>query len=284
MKTLSELAKQMPVLNEIQQKLYIGGDDSALNQSVISGVHVIKVKKSFDMKKIVVLFYLILFSIPIQLYAQDQIKNFIHKNNIRPKTYEKIATILDQNSISYQPTELWNVVSDTLTNNVFKKDSCYINRILHRDVAIMTHVDGNCMLAVSPAFYPLDGKKLSNPYGIESAKEYIFSYIAHFFGFGKPYHSLTKQDLKDVEMLVTYFPNDLANTIFNGTSAFVYPLSLKGEYCDERFHYGRGVVALGQYNIPLYLFFFMTDESIGKFDEYLSNIKGMFTFQDNYKD
>ena len=44
MKTLSELAKQMPVLNEIQQKLYIGGDDSALNQSVISGVHVIKVK------------------------------------------------------------------------------------------------------------------------------------------------------------------------------------------------------------------------------------------------
>ena len=67
MKTLSELAKQMPVLNEIQQKLYIGGDDSALNQSVISGVHVIKVKKSFDMKKIVVLFYLILFSIPIQL-------------------------------------------------------------------------------------------------------------------------------------------------------------------------------------------------------------------------
>ena len=69
------------------------------------------------MKKIVVFFYLILFSIPIQLYAQDQIKNFIHKNNIRPKTYEKIATILDQNRISYQPTELWNVVSDTLTNS-----------------------------------------------------------------------------------------------------------------------------------------------------------------------
>ena len=81
-------------------------------------------------------------------------------------------------------------------------------------------------------------------------------------------------------MLVKDYPAETAQSIFNGKSMFIYPLNFKGEYCQEKYRYGRGVVVLGKYNIPLYLYFFMTDESLVDFDKYLSELKGLFWFED----
>ncbi len=235
------------------------------------------------MKKTSISLLIVLFSFGLQLHAQEaqqkSTQKFIEDNNIPKLRYEKFWDILEKNHISYHPNEDWEVISDTLAY-VFDKDSCYTKNKMQMTNGVLSYKDGKCLLAISPAFNPMSGRKLPTPYKLETAKEQIFSHIGSMFGFGKPLRSLTKQELKDAEMLVTYYPADTAKAIFNGVSLFVYPLNFKGEYCQNIYRYGKGVVVLGKYNIPLYLYFFMTDESITDFDKYLFEIKGMFTFQD----
>lgn len=235
------------------------------------------------MKKVSILMLLVFLSFGLQLHAQEaqqkSMQKFIEENNIPKLRYEKFWDILEKNYISYHPKEDWEVISDTLAY-MFDKDSCYTRNKMQMRNGVLSYKDGKCLLAISPAFNPMGGRKLPIPYKLEIAKEYIFSGIGSMFGFGKPLRSLTKQELKDAEMLVTYYPADTAKTIFNGVSMFIYPLNFKGECCQNIYRYGRGVVVLGKCNIPLYLYFFMTDESIADFDNYLSELKGMFTFQD----
>ena len=80
-------------------------------------------------------------------------------------------------------------------------------------------------------------------------------------------------------MLVTHYPDETAKDIFNGASMFIYPLNFRGETCQGQYTCGRGVVVFGKNNVPLELYFIMTDESVADFDKYLSELKGVFTFQ-----
>lgn len=236
------------------------------------------------MKKIFFLILIAFLAFGLQLHAQEveeknSTRNFIEENNIPKMKYDKFWDILEKNYISYSSNEKWEVLSDTLAY-VFEDDSCSMRNEMQMRNGILLHRDGKCRIAISPAFDPMEDKKLPIPYKYNVAKEYIFSRIANRFGIGKKNHSPTKQEMQDAEMLVTPYPADTAKEIFNGVSMFVYPLNFKGEYCQNIYRYGRGVVVLGKYNIPLYLYFFMTDESIADFDRYLSELKGVFTFKD----
>lgn len=242
------------------------------------------VKKNI-MKKVSFLFILLaIFSIEVPMRAQDTkdkscAQKFIEENNIPKSKFEKFWVILEKNYLTYHPNENWEVISDTLAY-VFRNDSCPMRNKMGMASGVLSHKDGKCLLAISAAFNPMGGRKLPIPYEYEVAKTYIFTYIANQFDFGKPMRSRTKQEMKDAEMLVTYYPADTAKNIFNGVSLLVYPLNFKGEYCQNKYRYGRGVVVLGKYNVPLYLYFFMTDESIVDFDKYLADLKGVFTFKD----
>lgn len=234
------------------------------------------------MNRSLILILLTIHSFGWQLYAQDiQEKNsmLIKENHISKLKYDKFWNILKKNHITYHPKEQWVVVSDTLAY-VFGNDSCPMRNEMNMRNGILSHKDGKCKVAIDPAFNPMEGKKLPIPYKNEVAQEYIFSRIAARFEMGKKFRSRTKQEMKDAEMLVTYYPVDTAKSIFNGVSMFVYPLNFKGEYCQNIYRYGKGVVIVGKYNIPLYLYFFMTEESIIDFDKYLSELKGMFIFQE----
>ena len=234
------------------------------------------------MKKTAVLILFVLLSIGVLIQAQETkekspMQKLIEENNIPKQKYEKFWVILERNYITYHPDEKWNVVSDSLSP-VCTDDKCYIKNVLGLQDGKLSYKDGKCMIAVGAAFKP--GKKIPNPYEYEEAREYIFSRVSNYFEWGKKFRSLSKQDLKDVEMLVKDYPAETAQSIFNGKSMFIYPLNFKGEYCQEKYRYGRGVVVLGKYNIPLYLYFFMTDESLVDFDKYLSELKGLFWFED----
>ncbi len=237
------------------------------------------------MKTLSLLIPLVFLTFGLQLQAQEKRENnsmqkFIEENNIPKVKYEKFWDILAKNYIDYHPKEKWKIVSDTLAY-VFEKDSCSLNNKIAMMHGVLSYKDKKCLLAISAAFNPMENKKLPIPYKLETAKEYIFTRVANHFDFGKPFRSRNKQERLDAEMLVTYYPADTAKSIFNGVSMFVYPLNFKGEYCQNIYRYGRGVVVLGKYNVPLYLYFFMTEESISDFDKYLSELKGMFVFQDN---
>ena len=236
------------------------------------------------MKKTAILILFVSFSIGTLIQAQEKkekspMQKLIEENNIPKQKHEKFWVILERNYITYSPDEKWNVVSDSLSY-VFGNDSCAMRNEMNMRHGVLLHKDGKCKLAIDPAFNPSGGNKLPVPYKYEIASEYIFSRIASRFNIGMKFRSRTNQEIKDAEMLVTYYPSETAQSIFNGKSMFIYPLNFKGEYCQGEYRYGRGVVVLGKFNVPLYLYFFMTDESIVDFDKYLSELKGVFWFED----
>ena len=200
--------------------------------------------------------------------------------------------VLDRNYISYIPSDKWIVESDTLTyvfdNENYPFNQEYgsllgrlspLNRNLGALLGRLSHRDGKCLIAMNTTPKPINGKKLKLPLRKELSKEYVFTRVANHFELGKPYRSIRSQALKDAEMLVTHYPDETAKDIFNGASMFIYPLNFRGETCQGQYTCGRGVVVFGKNNVPLELYFIMTDESVADFDKYLSELKGVFTFQ-----
>lgn len=214
--------------------------------------------------------------------------------NIPRMKFEKFWEVMERNYISYTPSDKWVVESDTLSyvfdNDGYPFDPKYgpltghdapINRKLGGMLmGRLAHQDGKCLLAMTTYPKRIDGKKLTLPLSEKAAKEHVFTRVANHFELGKPIHSLTRQALRDAEMLVTNYPAETAKNIFNGTSMFVYPQNFQAETYEGKYTCGRCVVVFSKNNIPLELHFLMTDESIADFDKYLSDLKGVFTFQD----
>ncbi len=233
------------------------------------------------MKKTIVLFLFIPLWLGVQMQGQDtkaeNLYQLIDKSDIPKYEYKKFWEILAKNYIAYNPNEKWIVVSDS-SAYICEDEKCPIRNMLAMQSGILSHHDEECMIAIRVAFDPIE--KVHIPYTAEEAREYIFTRVSNSFEWSKKYLSRTKQDLIDVEMLVTDYPEDIAKSIFNGSSMFIYPLNFKGEYCQDKYRYGRGVVVLAKYNIPLFLYFFMTEKSITSFDKYLSELKGVFWFEE----
>lgn len=236
------------------------------------------------MKKTIFTVFLLSLTFYSATYAQEAeekslMQKLIEENNIPKFEYEKFWTLLERNHITYNPNEKWLVISDSLAYVCNDEESVLRKKFGMRD-GILSHEDGECMVAIRVAFKPLDKKKIEVPRGEERAYEEVLTNLISHFEWGKKRRSPSKQDIKDMEMLVTRYPADSARTIFNGISMFIYPLSFKGEYCNDKYRYGRAVTTVSKYNVPLYLFFFLTDESIVDFDHYLSELKGVFWFDE----
>lgn len=146
-------------------------------------------KNKLIMKKIFFLILIAFLAFGLQLHAQEveeknSTRNFIEENNIPKMKYDKFWDILEKNYISYSSNEKWEVLSDTLAY-VFEDDSCSMRNEMQMRNGILLHRDGKCRIAISPAFDPMEDKKLPIPYKYNVAKEYIFSRIANRFGIGE---------------------------------------------------------------------------------------------------
>lgn len=227
--------------------------------------------------------------VPIEEFSSGTINNMIPAFQ-----YDKFWEVLDRNYISYTSSDNWIVESDTSCyvfdndadsmdkeHNFLRGQLSPINwRLGGFQLGRLLHRDGKCLLAINTCPKRIDGKKLTIPLRDEALKDYIFTRVGNHFEFTQPGRSMCRQALKDVEMLVTHYPTETAKDIFNGVSLFVYPLNFQGNTYRSIYSCGRGVVVISKHNIPLELYFFMTDESVKEFDKYLSSLKGVFTFQD----
>lgn len=226
------------------------------------------------------------------IILNEDLPTSLNDNNNSAAKRSKFWEVLDRNYISYTPNDKWVVESDTATyvfdNNDYPYNPEYgvlyghlspLNRKFDMLLGRLSHRDGKCLLAMNTAPILMNGKRLELPLREDLAKEYVFTPVANNFEFGKPYRSLKRQALKDVQMLVTQYPAETAANLFNGVSMFIYPLNFQGETYRDQYTCGRGVVIFSKHNVPLELYFFMTDESIADFDKYLSELKGVFTFQ-----
>ncbi|MDR2131572.1 MAG: hypothetical protein LBP56_10500 [Odoribacteraceae bacterium] len=145
--------------------------------------------------------------------------------------------------------------------------------------AILTHRDGQCKIAayVAGADNVRYGRMLKdNPLtGKISMTKY--NRIKSDLRYGKDYAAASKQEIEDLKMMMTFYPRDTAQALFNADEMLVYPFNMEGKAYETVFTRTRVVVA-EKNGLELFLYLILTDRSIERFDEYFSGIKGMFQF------
>lgn len=104
-----------------------------------------------------------------------------------------------------------------------------------------------------------------------------YSRVRHDLNYGRPNSSPSEQDIEDLKMIMTFYPQDIARTLFNADHIMVYPYNMEGEKYEDNFTRVR-VVAIEKNGIDVFLYFAMTDQGIKDFDKYLMDFKGVFLF------
>lgn len=104
-----------------------------------------------------------------------------------------------------------------------------------------------------------------------------YSRVRHDLNYGRPNSSPSEQDIEDLKMIMTFYPQDIARTLFNADHIMVYPYKMEGKKYEDNFTRVR-VVAIEKNGIDVFLYFAMTDQGIKDFDKYLMDFKGVFLF------
>lgn len=175
---------------------------------------------------------------------------------------------------------------DTLTHHFAVYDcsdtSCILRKTLRMVEAVLRNHDGQCKILV------FVGGSNSVRYGkiIDNNKK-IFGEISSLaynrikdnFKYGRRHVSASKQEIEDLKMMLTYYPQDSAKAIFNADQMLIYPVNFEGETCEGIYNCGRCVV-VEKNGLDVFFYFIMTEKSIRNFDQYLSDLRGVFWFDE----
>ena len=148
------------------------------------------------------------------------------------------------------------------------------------------HLNGKCIIlvylsGVSTVRYGRMIKGRKDLFGDIASMSY--NRIKSNFKYGKRGVSASEQEIEDLKMMVTHYPQDTAKVLFNADYMLVYPLDFEGQMCENNYTCGRCVV-FSRNGLDVFLYFMMTDESIKEFDDYLSEIRHVFWFDDENTD
>ena len=106
----------------------------------------------------------------------------------------------------------------------------------------------------------------------------MFNRIRGNYHWGTPHEwKPSKQDISDLDMLLTWLPKKRARRLFNADCAAIYPMNFKGKKCRNKFSWGRAIVFQSGSGL-CYLYLIFTD-SAKPFEKYLDDIKGAFTLE-----
>lgn len=143
--------------------------------------------------------------------------------------------------------------------------------------SIFTHKDGVCLVFVfvSPG---KGGSDFGNA-GLNALNNLSFGRIKHDFRYGKPMDSASESESVELNSMLTHYPKEQAQKMFNANVMVMYPLNLRGNVYKDKYTRSRAVV-VNKDGLEFYLYFMMTDSSVNNFDHYLNDLSKAFWFND----
>ena len=146
--------------------------------------------------------------------------------------------------------------------------------------SVLTNRNGECQV-----FVYLLGADMIRYGGLVKANKELFGDISssiygrvkYDLNYGRPNSSPSEQDIEDLKMIMTFYPQDIARTLFNADHMMVYPYNMEGKKYGDNFTRVR-VVAIEKSGIDVFFYFAMTDKGIKDFDKYLMDFKSVFLF------
>ena len=104
-----------------------------------------------------------------------------------------------------------------------------------------------------------------------------YSRVRHDLNYGRPNSSPSEQDIEDLKIMMTFYPQDTARSFFNADYMMTYPYNMKGKACQGVYSRTR-VVVIERNGLDVFFYFTMTDVGIKDFDKYLMDLKGVLGF------
>ncbi|MDR1503599.1 MAG: hypothetical protein LBT43_14225 [Prevotella sp.] len=200
----------------------------------------------------------------------------IYGQDIPPSLSEKIELM----GMAYTPSEKYSVTywEHNFGAYACEDKDCPLRRLQLMD-AKMTHVDNQCkifILAIAAEDIRYFGVDRNNR--IPKRHPSNYSRIKTDLMRG-PHGAATKQEVKDFDMMLTYYPQDSAKSCFNADYMVCYPYLMDGKKCVGRFSCGRTIL-IGRGGLDIHIYFFLTEEAADNFDKYLSDFKKVLWFKE----
>jgi hypothetical protein len=107
-----------------------------------------------------------------------------------------------------------------------------------------------------------------------------FNRIKHDLHYGTRHKSATVEEIAVLDTIITHYPQETAQELFNADWLVSYPKDLRGEVYEGKYSQCRAV-AVAKNGLDIYLYFMMTDETVKNFDSYLQDFKKVFWYMDN---
>ncbi|GHV08622.1 hypothetical protein FACS1894160_3230 [Bacteroidia bacterium] len=114
---------------------------------------------------------------------------------------------------------------------------------------------------------------------IYTLKEIPFTKIRSRLRYGKPFTSISKQNVYDLDLLLTHCPREQAKELFNADVMVMFPINLSGNVYENKYTVCRAI-AVAKYGVSFFMFFMLTNDNYKNFDTYLDDFKQVFWFND----
>jgi hypothetical protein len=201
----------------------------------------------------------------------------VRGQDIPPSLANSIKVI----GMTYTPSERYTV---TPSQNIFGENTCSDETCPLRRLKLVhakfTHQDGQCKVYIYASgadriFLGFDKKSIVQ---LNHPAPLSFNRIKSNFMYGR-YEAATAQETKDLDMMLTHYPQENAKALFNADYMVGYPYNMEGKKCEERFSSGRAIVT-GKGGLDVFIYFFFTEQGADHFDKYLSDFKKTLWFND----
>lgn len=101
--------------------------------------------------------------------------------------------------------------------------------------------------------------------------------IKRHFQWGKPFSDASIAEANELYSLLTLYPKELAQSLFNAHTLVSYPINLRGNIYKNKYTRCKAVV-VGKDRLEFVIIFMMTNENVSQFNNYLNNLKKVFWF------
>ncbi|MDR3118665.1 MAG: carboxypeptidase-like regulatory domain-containing protein [Mediterranea sp.] len=173
-----------------------------------------------------------------------------------------------QRGITFTPNRQYAVVTEK-PDCACENESCPLRNI--GEGYRLIHIDGECEIMICSS-----EENNSLPQKQPSISSY--SKIKKDLGSGK-IGLTSKRDIKDLDMMLNYYPQDRAKAIFNADYLLCYPYNMHGMTHKNHFICARAIVT-GKNGLDVFIYFVLTDKAAENFDTYLAGFRKTLWFED----
>jgi hypothetical protein len=148
--------------------------------------------------------------------------------------------------------------------------------------SIMTYQDGECEILVYAAGENTMrfGKMVKdNPKLFGAGNNLTYNRIRFDFRNGDGTVGPNEKSDEEVDKLLTHYPKEQAQKMFNADWMVGYPKSLMGNTYKEKFNHCQSVV-IAKNGLDIMFYFMLTDKSSENFNKYLDDLNRVFWFND----